>query len=149
MSRETSDPKQGERGFTLLEILAVLTLLAFIVTIVAPNIMKNLQKGQSAAIKAQVNSLKNVLNSYYMDNSCFPTTEQGLKALIEKPGAPPVPENWNGPYLEDNKLPKDPWGRELHYVSPGVHNPLKYDLYTLGQDNAEGGTGVDADVGNW
>jgi general secretion pathway protein G len=141
--------RRGERGFTLLEILAVLTLLAFILTMVAPNIIKNLQKGQTDAARAQVNTLKNVLNSYYMDNSCFPTTEQGLKALAERPSIPPVPENWNGPYTEETKLPKDPWGRELRYVCPGVHNPEKYDLWSLGKDNAEGGTGADADITNW
>ena len=141
--------RQNEQGFTLLEILAVLTLLAFILTMVAPNIVKNMQKGQSDAARAQVNALKTVLNTYYMDNSIYPSTEQGLKALIEKPAIPPIPENWNGPYLEDNKIPKDPWGRELHYTSPGVHNREKYDAYTLGRDNVEGGTGPDADIGNW
>ena len=74
----------NEQGFTLLEILAVLTLLAFIVTMVAPNIINNLQKGQVNAVKSQVSSTENVLNSYYLDNSCYPTTEQGLKALIEE-----------------------------------------------------------------
>jgi general secretion pathway protein G len=138
-----------ERGFTLLEILAVLVLLSFILTMVAPNIINNLQKGQGDAAKAQISALKNVLNIYYLDNSMFPSTEQGLKALIEKPGTPPVPENWNGPYFEDHKIPKDPWGRELHYVCPGNHNPKKYDVYTLGKDNTEGGTGSDMDVGNW
>src|SRR6516225_7569473 len=95
----------NENGFTLLEILAVLTLLAFIVTMVAPNIINNLQKGQINAVKSQVSSTENVLNSYYLDNSGYPTTEQGLKALIEKPTIPPIPENWNGPYLQKNKIP--------------------------------------------
>ncbi len=141
--------KENERGFTLLEILAVLTLLAFILTMVAPNIIKNLNKGKRDAAVAQVNALKSVLNTYYIDNSSYPSTEQGLKALTEKPAQPPVPENWNGPYLEDGKIPKDPWGRELHYKSPGTHNPEKFDVFSLGRDNAEGGTGDDADVGNW
>jgi general secretion pathway protein G len=140
---------RNENGFTLLEILAVLTLLAFLVTMVAPNIINNLQKGQVNAVKSQISSTENVLNSYYLDNSCYPTTEQGLKALIEKPTAPPIPDSWNGPYLQKNKIPTDPWGHELHYVSPGVHNPQSYDLFSLGKDNAEGGTGANADVGNW
>lgn len=140
---------QNERGFTLLEILAVLTLLALIVTMVAPNIIKQLTGGQVSTAKAQIASLRNVLNTYYIDNSTYPTTEQGLKALIEKPSIPPIPENWNGPYTEDGKIPKDPWQHELKYVSPGVHNPQKYDLYSLGKDNAEGGTGENADIGNW
>ena len=138
-----------ENGFTLLEILAVLTLLAFLVTMVAPNIINNLQKGQINAVKSQVSSTENVLNSYYLDNSCYPSTEQGLKALIEKPSAPPIPEDWNGPYLQKNKIPSDPWGHELKYTQPGQHNPQSYDLYSLGKDNADGGTGANADVGNW
>lgn len=141
--------QRNEAGFTLLEILGVLTLLAAIITLVAPNVIKQTQKGQIKAAQAQVNSLKAVLNSYYLDNSAYPSTEQGLKALYEKPTVPPIPENWNGPYLEENKLPKDPWGRELKYVCPGTHNPDKFDIFTLGSDNAEGGEGSNADFGNW
>ncbi|HYH05163.1 MAG TPA: type II secretion system major pseudopilin GspG [Bacillota bacterium] len=143
------EKRTNEAGFTLLEILGVLTLLAAIITLVAPNVIKQTQKGQIKAAEAQVNSLKTVLNSYYMDNSAYPNTEQGLKALFEKPTTPPIPENWNGPYLEDKKIPKDPWGRELKYVCPGKHNPDKYDVYTLGSDNTEGGEGSNADIGNW
>jgi general secretion pathway protein G len=139
----------SESGFTLLEILAVLTLLAIIITLVTPNIVKQLQNGQVKATFAQVNSLKSVLNSYYLDNSCFPTTEQGLKALIEKPLTPPEPGNWNGPYLEDQKIPKDAWGQEIKYLSPGIHNPGKFDLYSYGKDKQEGGEGDNADIGNW
>ncbi len=141
--------KKDEQGYTLIEILAVLALLAFILTLVAPNVINNLQKGQISAAKAQISASESVLNSYYLDNSTYPTTEQGLKALLEKPGIPPVPENWNGPYLEKKKMPQDPWGRELKYQSPGTHNPQSYDLYTLGKDNTEGGNGADADIGNW
>jgi general secretion pathway protein G len=141
--------RRSESGFTLLEILGVLTLLAAIITLVAPNVIKQTQKGQIKAAQAQVNSLKAVLNSYYLDNSAYPSTGQGLKALFEKPTVPPVPENWNGPYLEENKIPKDPWGREIKYVCPGTHNPDKFDVYTLGSDNAEGGEGANADYGNW
>lgn len=140
---------KDERGYTLIEILAVLALLAFILTMVAPNIVNNLQKGQVTAAKAQISAAESVLKTYYLDNATYPTTEQGFQALLEKPTIPPVPENWNGPYLENNKTPQDPWGRELRYQSPGTHNPKKYDLYTLGRNNAEGGDGADADIGNW
>lgn len=141
--------RDDERGFTLLEIIGVLTLLAAIITLVAPNVIKQTQKGQIKAAYAQVNALKSVINAYYMDNGDYPTTEQGLRALIEKPSIPPIPENWNGPYLEDGKIPKDPWGRELIYKKPGEHNPNSYDLYTLGSDKKEGGEGAAADIGNW
>jgi general secretion pathway protein G len=140
---------QDERGFTLLEILGVLTLLAVIITLVAPNVIQQVQKGQVKAAITQVNSLKSVLNFYYMDNDEYPTTEQGLKALFEKPTIPPAPKNWNGPYLEKSEIPKDPWGQELRYEKGGKHNPLSYDVYTLGSDNKEGGDGVNADIGNW
>lgn len=143
------EKKKSEQGYTLLEVVAVLTLMAALLTLVTPNIIKELKKGQAKAARAQVQSLKNVLNSYYMDNSCYPTTEQGLKALVEKPTIPPVPETWDGPYLEDKNIPRDPWGEELRYICPGVHNPDKYDLYSLGSDKKEGGEGNDADIGNW
>jgi general secretion pathway protein G len=140
---------QKEDGYTLIEILAVLTLLAFIITMVAPNIINSLQSGQIKAAKSQISATENVLNSYYLDNSTYPNTEQGLKALIEKPSASPVPDTWNGPYVQKKKIPADPWGHELHYVSPGVHNPDSYDLFSYGKDNTEGGTGGNADIGNW
>jgi general secretion pathway protein G len=138
-----------EDGYTLIEILAVLTLLAFIITMVAPNIINSLQSGQIKAARSQISSTENVLNSYYLDNSCYPTTEQGLKALIEKPTASPIPDTWNGPYIQKNKIPADPWGHELHYKSPGEHNSESYDLFSFGKDNAEGGSGANADIENW
>ncbi|HEX3044525.1 MAG TPA: type II secretion system major pseudopilin GspG [Bacillota bacterium] len=141
--------RKNEGGYTLIEILAVLTLLAFIITMVAPNIINSLQNGQIKAAKSQISSTENVLNAYYLDNSAYPTTEQGLKALIEKPTAPPIPDNWNGPYLQKNRIPADPWGHELHYASPGTRNTDTYDLFSYGKDNAEGGTGANADIGNW
>ena len=143
------EKKKSEQGYTLLEVVAVLTLMAALLTLVTPNIIRELKKGQVKAARAQVQSLKNVLNSYYMDNSCYPTTEQGLKALVEKPTIPPVPETWDGPYLEDKNIPRDPWGEELRYTCPGLHNPDRYDLYSYGSDKKEGGEGNDADIGNW
>ena len=143
------EKKKSEQGYTLLEVVAVLTLMAALLTLVTPNIIKELKKGQVKAARAQIQSLKNVLNAYYMDNSCYPTMEQGLKALIEKPTIPPVPESWDGPYLEDKNIPRDPWGEELRYIYPGRRNPDRYDLYSLGNDKKEGGEGNDADIGNW
>ncbi|NLW46389.1 MAG: type II secretion system major pseudopilin GspG [Firmicutes bacterium] len=141
--------KRSEQGYTLLEVVAVLTLLAALMTLVTPNIIREVQKGQVKAAKAQLQTLKNVLNSYYLDNSSYPTTEQGLRALIEKPTIPPIPDNWNGPYLEDRKIPRDPWGQELRYLAPGMNNPDRYDVFSYGNDKKEGGEGNDADIGNW
>ena len=138
-----------QRGFTLLEILAVLMLLAFIILMVAPNVINLAGQGQIKATKAQIGALKSVLNHYYLDNGMFPTTEQGLKALVEQPSIPPVPSNWSGPYTTETKLPKDAWGHEIKYLCPGTHNPQGYDIYSLGPTNAEGGAGVNAAIGNW
>lgn len=139
----------AEAGYTLLEVLAVLTLLAAMLTLVAPNVIKQLQTGQIKAAQAQINAMKSVLNAYYLDNGSYPSIEQGLKALVEKPSVPPVPDNWNGPYLDGNQIPKDPWGVDLKYIYPGVKNPDRYDLFSYGADKKEGGEGGDADVGNW
>lgn len=138
-----------ERGFTLLEILAVITLLAILLTLIAPNIIKQTENATAKAAKLQINTLISVLNTYRMDNGSYPTTEQGLAALVEKPGTPPVPENWAGPYLEDKKILADPWNHPYKYTCPGTHNREGYDLYSLGADNAEGGSGANADIGNW
>lgn len=141
--------QKRESGFTLLEILAVITLLAVLLTLLAPNILKNLDKGKIDAAKLQIGAMKSVLKTYYLDNSVYPGTEQGLRALLEKPAAAPVPENWNGPYLEDAKILTDPWNHAYQYAAPGTHNPQSFDLFSLGADNAEGGSGTNADIGNW
>jgi general secretion pathway protein G len=138
-----------EAGYTMIEILAVLTLLAVLIMMVAPNIINSLTQGKIKATKTQIEATNNVLTNYFMDNGRYPATEQGLKALIEKPSIPPIPDNWAGPYLQKNVIPKDGWNHDLHYVYPGVHNTERYDLFSYGQDNAEGGTAANADLGNW
>ena len=140
--------QEREAGFTIIEILAVLTLIAFILLMVAPNIMRNLQQGKITATKAQISATENVLNNYYMDNGNYPSTEQGLRALIEKPSGVPPSENWNGPYLMRKVIPSDAWGRELHYQCPAEHNTDTFDLSSYGQDNAAGGSDANADLGN-
>lgn len=149
IKRKQSPRDSREGGYTLLEVLAVLTLLAAMLTLVAPNVIKQLQSGRIKATEAQINAMKSVLNAYYLDNGRYPTTEQGLKALLEKPSLPPVPDNWNGPYLDGTQVPKDAWGSELQYKCPGEHNTDRYDLFSYGADKKEGGQGGDADVTNW
>lgn len=141
--------RQNEAGYTLIEIMAVLVLMAVLMVMVAPNIINNLTKGKVAATQTQISATDNVLTNYFMDNGCYPSTEQGLKALLEKPSLPPVPDAWAGPYLSKKALPMDGWNHELHYVYPGVHNTDSYDLFSYGADNAEGGTNNNADLGNW
>lgn len=138
--------KHGQAGFTMIEIIAVLTLVAFLMVLVAPNVIKNLTTGKINYTKSQIRSTDNLMEGYYLDNGCYPTTDQGLKALVEKPNSPPVPNNWNGPYSSKKAIPQDGWGYELKYVCPGEKNPDSYDLYSLGADNAIGGEGPNADI---
>jgi general secretion pathway protein G len=107
-------------------------------------------KGRVTAAKAQINSLEGVLEIYRMDNARFPTTEQGLQALITAATSEPVPRNFPaGGYLKGGRLPTDPWGEPYHYEAPGQNNPASYDLWSYGADGSPGGDGVDADIGNW
>ncbi|MDI6870539.1 MAG: type II secretion system major pseudopilin GspG [Bacillota bacterium] len=138
--------RRGEQGFTLLEVLAVVVIIGFLAALVAPGVFTRIAGAQRTAAKAQIKTLSLALNLFRTDTGAYPTTEQGLSALRQRPayGA----EGWNGPYLEED-LPKDPWGREYQYLCPGVHNPDRYDLFSLGRDGRPGGEGEDADIGNW
>lgn len=137
-----------EGGFTLLEILVVVVIIGILAAFVAPSVFTRVGQAEAVAAKAQLQILITALNMYRADNGSFPTAEQGLAALRQAPTTPPVPANWNGPYLE-NDVPKDPWGREYVYKSPGEHNPEKFDLSSLGKDGQPGGEGENRDVTNW
>jgi general secretion pathway protein G len=139
-----------ERGFTLIEIMAVVVIIGLLMAIVAPRVVAMLDQGNVTTTAAQVSSLKTALATYYMDNGRYPTTDQGLHALVEKPTSPPEPRGWRpGGYLDGSVLPKDAWKGEFQYAAPGEHNPEGYDLWSLGADGQPGGTGKDADIGNW
>jgi general secretion pathway protein G len=138
-----------ERGFTLLEILIVITILGILASLVAVKLMD--RPGEARALKAEmdIKSLETALKLYKLDNSFYPTTEQGLQALVEKPSTGRIPAKWReGGYLEKDVVPKDPWGNDFLYISPGVHN-RDYDLWSYGADGEEGGDGENADVANW
>jgi general secretion pathway protein G len=133
-------------GFSLIEIMVVLVILGILAALVAPNVMQGIDKALITQAKTDMKSIDTALSLYKMDNFIFPRTEQGLQALVSKSDIAPVPKNFRKDgYL--TKLPKDPWGADYIYISPGEHGP--YDLYTLGQDGAPGGEGLDADIGNW
>ena len=133
-----------ESGFTLLELLVVLGIIAMLAGIVGPQVMKHMGESKTKAAKVQIEDLAATLDMYKLDLGSYPTSEEGLKALIESPeGA----KRWNGPYLSKSKIPLDPWQNEYHYVSPGEHG--KFDLFTFGADNKEGGEGEDQDIVSW
>jgi general secretion pathway protein G len=133
-----------ESGFTLLELLVVLGIIAMLAGIVGPQVMKHMGESKTKAAKVQIEDLAATLDMYKLDLGSYPTSEEGLKALIESPeGA----KRWNGPYLSKSKIPIDPWQNEYHYVSPGEHG--KFDLFTFGADGKEGGEGEDQDIVSW
>ena len=134
------------RGFTLIEVMVVIVILGVLAALIVPKVMGRPDEARIVAAKQDIAAISQALKLYRLDNRRYPTTEQGLQALVEKPSAAPVPDNWKtGGYLE--KLPKDPWGNPYQYLSPGVHG--EFDVFSFGADGQTGGEGVDADIGNW
>ncbi|ODV42207.1 type II secretion system protein GspG [Cupriavidus sp. UYMMa02A] len=136
----------GSRGFTLIEIMVVIVILGVLAALVVPKIMSRPDEARIVAARQDISSIMQALKLYRLDNSRYPTTEQGLAALVAKPTTEPVPNNWKGGgYLE--KLPKDPWGHPYQYLNPGVRGEI--DVFSFGADGQAGGSGNDADIGNW
>jgi general secretion pathway protein G len=135
---------RGSRGFTLIELLVVLAILGMLAALVAPNLMDKFSQAKTKAARLDIEELSSVLDMYKLDVGRYPTTDEGLNALIEAPGTAKV---WNGPYLHKKKIPSDPWNNPYHYVSPGQHG--KFDLWSLGADNIEGGKDEDGDIASW
>ncbi|NIN49929.1 MAG: type II secretion system major pseudopilin GspG [Gemmatimonadales bacterium] len=135
-------------GFTLIEILVVIIVLGLLAGLVGPRIIGRVSEAKSATAKTQIELLSVALDNYRLDNGRYPTTEQGLQALRTRPTIEPLPRNWRGPYLRKD-VPLDPWDRPYIYHSPGEENPTSFDLLTLGQDDAPGGEGEDADITSW
>ncbi len=132
-------------AFTLIEILIVIIIIAALASMVVPRLSGRSEMAKKAIAEADIRSnIGTALRLYELENGNYPTTEQGLKALMTKPSSDPVPQNWNGPYLENE--PIDPWKKPYGYKCPGVHNTISYDLYSLGKDGNEG---TDDDIGNW
>jgi len=142
--RGASSARQAERGFTLVEMLVVITIIALIMALVGPRVLNYLTDAKIKTAKIQIASFENALDLYYLDANRYPTTSEGLRALIERPGGTAT---WSGPYLKSDAVPNDPWGRLYVYRSPGEHGP--YDIMSYGADGQEGGTGADADVTSW
>jgi len=133
-------------GFTLIEIMVVVAILGILAALIVPKIISRPDEARISAARQDVATLAQALKLYKLDNLAYPTTDQGLQALVNKPAAAPIPMNWKtGGYLE--RLPKDPWGHDYRYLNPGLHGEI--DIYSLGADGEPGGEGNDADVGNW
>ncbi len=134
------------RGFSLIEILVVLVILGLLVSIVAPNVLGRADEARVQKAEADFKSIATALKIYRLDNYIYPSSEQGLGALVEQPALPPEPRNWKQEgYLDE--LPLDPWGRPYLYLSPGEHGA--FDLFSYGADGVSGGEGQNQDLGNW
>lgn len=142
----TKRPARNQRGFTLIEIMVVVAIIAILGATVVPLIMDRPNEARVTRAKSDIAALGAALDLYKLDNFNYPSTEQGLQALIEKPTGDPEPANWkSGGYVK--KLNKDPWGRDYIYQSPGEGGD--FDIISLGNDGSEGGDGFDADITNW
>lgn len=131
-------------GFTLIEVMVVVIILGILAAIVVPRVMDRPDEARVTKAKQDIRALESALNLYKLDNFVYPTTEQGLEALVQQPSGSPEPKNWKK-YMD--RLPKDPWGEPYQYLSPGVQGDV--DIFSLGADQQQGGEGPNTDVGNW
>jgi general secretion pathway protein G len=144
VSRHAARPRQ--RGFTLIEIMVVVVIIGLLAAVIVPTVISKVDEARVAKAKQDIQSLETALTMFRLDNSKYPTTEQGLAALSAQPTDPSI-KHWRpGGYLQ--RVSKDPWGNDYQYVYPGTHGK-EYDLFSLGADGAPGGEGIDADIGNW
>lgn len=137
-------------GFSLIEIMAVVVIMALLMGLVGANVLGRLDVARVQTTKGQIKNLESALAFYQMDNGRFPTTEQGLSALIVRPTTAPEPRNYKpGGYLSSKTAPKDAWGEPFQYQAPGSHNPESFDIWSYGANAQPGGSEIDADIGNW
>jgi general secretion pathway protein G len=142
--RPGGDSRRNQKGFSLIELIVVLVILGLLATVVGPRVINKIGQSKAAIAKVQVADFEGALDMFRLDVGRYPTTAEGLSALIQNPGL----QNWSGPYLKKNTLPKDPWTRDYQYRSPGDHGG-DYDLWSTGADGTEGGDGDNADVTSW
>jgi general secretion pathway protein G len=138
--------RRHQRGFTLVEIMVVVVIIGILGALVVPKLLGRTGESRVTAARVDISTVMQALKLYKLDNQRYPTTEQGLQALVQKPTSGPAANGWKtGGYVE--KLPKDPWGNPYQYLSPGIHGEI--DVFSLGADGQPGGAGEDADVGSW
>ena len=143
-SLRTTFQRRIQAGFTLIELMVVLVIIGVLAALIVPNVLDRADEARTTAARTDVNNLMQALKLYRLDNQRYPSSEQGLSALVAKPTAGAIPPNWK-PYLE--KLPSDPWGRPYQYLNPGVKGEI--DVMSFGADGQPGGEGKNADVGSW
>ncbi|MCF7791057.1 MAG: type II secretion system major pseudopilin GspG [Victivallales bacterium] len=134
------------QNYTFIEIMVVVIIIAILAAVVMPKFAGRTEDARISSAQSQLSIFQTALSTYNLDTGKYPTTQQGLKALVEKPSSPPVPSTWKGPYLQSKKIPKDPWKNPYIYKCPGKHNTTSYDLYSYGPDGQQGG---DDDITNW
>lgn len=140
--------RQDAKGFTLIEMIVVILVIAVLAGLVGPMVFGNVSDAKIQGARAQIEMFGLALDAYRLDNDRYPTTEQGLATLRAAPTAEPLARRWRGPYLR-KEVPLDPWGRPYVYAAPGTNNPTSYDLYSLGRDGQPGGQDEDADITSW
>ncbi|WP_172299516.1 type II secretion system major pseudopilin GspG [Pseudoruegeria sp. HB172150] len=147
MSHGKSVPRPArDEGFSLLELMVVVAILSILALVIVPRVIDRPDQARVTRARADLTTLSSAIQLYRLDNLTYPTTDQGLGALVSPPASDPVPANWAGGGYVD-RLPKDPWGNEYLYLSPGVHGA--FDIFSYGADGAQGGTGFDTDIGTW
>ena len=140
--------KKDSRGFTLIEIMVVIIILGILAVYIGPKIMGRPEEAKQVKAKVDISALETALKLYKLDNGVYPSTEQGLQALVERPESGNIPTKWrDGGYLDKGKVPKDPWKNEFIYISPGVHSD--FDIISYGSDGVPGGEGQNMDINNW
>lgn len=140
------NPPARQTGFTLIEVMVVVVILGILAALVVPKVMSRPDEARLVAARQDIGGLLQALKLYRLDNRRYPSSEQGLSALVEKPAQPPLPDNWKaGGYVE--RLPLDPWGQPYQYLNPGLRGEI--DVFSFGADGVAGGEGADADIGNW
>lgn len=145
-SQHRTPSRRNQRGFTLIEIMVVVVIMGIMAALVVPKLMGRADDARITAARQDISTIMQALKLYKLDNQHYPTTEQGLQALVSKPTGGPAANNWKtGGYLD--KLPKDPWGNPYQFLSPGIKGEI--DVFSLGADGQPGGVGNDADIGSW
>jgi general secretion pathway protein G len=148
--RRPADPVRRRRGFTLIEIMAVVLIIGLLGTIVGTAIFGQIDRARVTTARSQMKQIEAALDFYRMDNGRYPSTDQGLEALVQPPTIEPIPRNYRPEgYLQGGRVPRDPWDSPYGYLAPGERNPYSFDLWSLGADGQPGGEGTDADIGNW